>query len=468
MRLLVIEDDADVVSSIADVLETDDEIVSVGSRNAATELLGRDRQFDLVVCDLRIPPDDGEGLLADEEHGLAVFAACRTHVPGTPIRFFSGRASLENLADALSEGGPVDLLGDGHVWKLIHIHQKRHAAKFVDELLRLRGALLDLERSVDLKGDEINSTATQRALRILARRVGANSALVHQAGSHAQGLSGADTLAVKFVDHADVTRARSFVKVAAHAQIEDEIAAFDRYVPTLLTTGFTPRGSILRHGLRGQSALAYVLAEGFNDDLFSLLKRSEDQAIDSLERIILHLTPWKPVWQTETTTVATMRQHFLSDQRAAELGQDLSEYAEYERQEVKLPMSVCHGDFHGGNLLVRHDGEPILIDFGDVGLNWSAIDAVTLELSLSFHPASPVRESGWPSADSAESYLDLEAYLQDCPIPKFVRRVREWALEILGGDDLALRSVVYAQALRQLKYGDTNHELARSFGRGCT
>src|SRR4051812_27141820 len=121
MRLLLVEDEAHVVSEIADVLdETDDELISVPSRDDAVEVLGRDRAFDLVVCDLRIPPAEGEGLLAHEEHGLAVFAACRANLPGTPVRFFSGRASLENLADPLSEGGPVDLFGNGSSWKLVH------------------------------------------------------------------------------------------------------------------------------------------------------------------------------------------------------------------------------------------------------------------------------------------------------------------------------------------------------------
>jgi CheY-like chemotaxis protein len=468
MRLLVVEDEAHVVSSIAEVLGSDDELVSASSRDEAVELLGRDQAFDLIVCDLRIPPTRGEGLLANEEHGLAVFAACRDHLPGTPLRFFSGKANLENLADALSEGGPVDLLGDGNSWKLVHVHQKLHARKFVDELLRFRKALLDLELGVDIEGDEIASTGTQRALRVLARRVGANRVIVHQAGSHAPGLSGADTLAARFVDQADVTRARSFVKVATHDRIDVEIEAYDRFVPTHLTTGFTPRGTILRHGLRGHSAIAYVLAEGFSDNLFTLLARSEDQAIDALERIIRHLGPWNQVWQTVTTSVADMRQRLLTDERAAELGEDLSEYQEYERERLSLPIAVCHGDFHGGNLLVRADGEPIMIDFGDVGLNWNAIDPVTLELSLLFHSASPYRNSGWPSAQAVRRYLDLDSYLQECPVPTFVRRVRDWALETLGGDEVGLRGIVYAQALRQLKYDDTDHEVARSLGRGCT
>lgn len=467
MRLLVVEDEADVVSSIADVLDSDDELVRVSSRDDAVQLLSTDQEFDLVVCDLRIPPAEGQGLLANVEHGLAVFAACRTHLPGTPVRFFSGRASLDNLADALSDGGPVDLLGDGSRWKLVHVHQKRHAANFIEELLRLRDALLDLDRSVDIEGDEIAEEGTQRALRIFARQVGADKAMVRQAGSHAPGLSGADTLAVRFVDHTDVTRARSFVKVATHDRIDLEIEAYDRFVPTHLTTGFTPRGTILRHGLRGHSAIAYVLAEGFSENLFTLLARSEDQAIDALERIIRHLDPWSQVWHTDATNVADMRRRFLTDERAAELREDLSEYQEYEREELSLPITVCHGDFHGGNLLVRGDGEPIMIDFGDVGLNWNAIDPVTLELSLIFHPASPFRESGWPSAEAVRAYLDLDSYLPDCPVPTFVRRVRAWALEILGGDEAALSGVVYAQALRQLKYGDTDHEVARSLGRAC-
>jgi CheY-like chemotaxis protein len=466
MRLLVVEDEASVVSSIADVLDPGDELVSVGCRDDAVELLERDQAFDLVVCDLRIPPTQGEGLLAHEDHGIAVFEACRSHSPGTPVRFFSGKGSLDNLADALSEGGPVDLLGDGTRWKLVHVHQKRDARKFVEELLRLRDALLDLDRSVDLEGVDIIKTGTQRALRVLARQVGASKAIVRQAGSHTPGLSGADTLAVQFVDQRGVTRARRFVKVADHARIDAEIDAFDRFVPALLATGFTSRGTILRHGLRGHSAISYVLADSFSDDLFTLLARSEGQAIDALERIGRHLDPWKPSWETETTSVADMRRRLLTDERATELGEDLSEYHEYEREEVSVPIAVSHGDFHGGNLLVRHDNEPFMIDFGDVGLNWSANDPVTLELSLIFHPASPFRKSGWPSAQEAQAYLDLDLYLQNCPVPAFVRRVREWAVETLDGDEDALRGVVYARALRQLKYRDTDHEVARSFGRG--
>ncbi len=467
MRLLLVEDEADVVSSIADVLDSSDELVSVSSRDDAVELLGRDQAFDLVVCDLRIPPAGGEGLLAHEDHGIAVFAACRRYLPGTPVRFFSGKGSLDNLADALSEGGPVDLVGDGSRWKLVHVHQKRDARNFVEELLRLRDALLGLERSVDLEGDEIAQTGTQRALRIFARQVGADRAIVHEAGSHAAGLSGADTLAVRFVDQNGVTRARRFVKVADHVRIDAEIDAFDRFVPALLTTGFTARGTILRHGLRGHSAISYVLAEGFSDNMFTILGRSEDQAIAALDRMIRHVDPWKPPWNAETISVADMRRRLITDEQAAELGEDLSEYQEYERVEVSVPIAVCHGDFHGGNLLVRHDGEPIMIDFGDVGLNWSAIDPVTLELSLAFHPASPFLRSGWPSTQAAREFLHLDSYLQDCPVPAFVRRVREWALEILGGDEVALRSLVYAQALRQLRYPDTDHEIARSFGQGC-
>jgi len=466
VRVLLIEDEDEVVAGVRAALADSDDLMVVDNRDGALSLLGDDQQFDLVVCDLRIPPSSGAGLLANEDHGLAVFAACREHLPGSPLRFFSGRANLDNLADALSEGRPVDLFGDGTSWPLIHIHQKRHAANFVEELGRLREGLLSLESEVEIQCDDELDGMTARALRIGARRVSATTAQARRAGSGTHGLSGADTLSALFIDTARVTRARNFVKVDARARIERELAGFDRYVSTLLTSGFTPRGWVLLYGLRGQAAVAYVLAEGFDTDLFGVLQGSEDLAIQTLTRLMRHLEPWMPAWRREGVAIADMRRRFIADDRLAAERSELAEFELYEQIQVDLPWVVGHGDLHGGNVLVRSDGEPILIDFGDVDLHWGAFDPVTLEVSLAFHPASPMRKSEWPSQHAAENYLDLDSYLADCPVPSFVRKVRQWAMECLGGDEQALRAVMYALATRQLKYADTDHALANSFARG--
>jgi hypothetical protein len=222
---------------------------------------------------------------------------------------------------------------------------------------------------------------------------------------------------------------------------------------------------VLNYGLRDQSAVSYVLAAGFDRDLFTLLPTSEDVAVGALDRLINNLEPWRQPWHTERMTIASMRQRFVADEVIAGTGRDLDEFAAYEARELQVPIAVAHGDLHGGNVLVRTDGEPMLIDFGDVGQHWSGLDPITLELSLSFHPDSPLRGLGWPSEGAAEQYMDLDAYLADCPSPQFVRAVRSWALNCVQ-DEAVLRAVFYAQTTRQLKYLDTDHAVAEAFARG--
>ena len=105
------------------------------------------------------------------------------------------------------------------------------------------------------------------------------------------------------------------------------------------------------------------------------------------------------------------------------------------------------------------DCTPILIDYGDVGPGPSALDPITAELSVLFHPGG--LSGTWPSPDDALQWGDVELYVRNCPYQDFVRTCRQWARDVSAGDR-EITATAYAYLLRQLKYPDTNKDLALS------
>jgi hypothetical protein len=96
----------------------------------------------------------------------------------------------------------------------------------------------------------------------------------------------------------------------------------------------------------------------------------------------------------------------------------------------------------------------------------AALDPVTLELSVLYHPAMIGRLDGWPSLDQARVWRDLDAYCVGCPVEGFVRACRAWAVEVSAGEQEMLASA-YAYSMRQVKYRDGASELARAVAEGC-
>ncbi|MDE0005579.1 MAG: hypothetical protein OXQ29_23050, partial [Rhodospirillaceae bacterium] len=110
------------------------------------------------------------------------------------------------------------------------------------------------------------------------------------------------------------------------------------------------------------------------------------------------------------------------------------------------------------NVLSKPDGSPLIVDFASIRAGPACLDPVFLELSVIFHMDSPLRNQEWPTLEQAERWFDLDAYLYKCPAADFVEACRSWAVSASPSIDLA--SAVYIEAARQLKYDDTNHELA--------
>jgi hypothetical protein len=107
------------------------------------------------------------------------------------------------------------------------------------------------------------------------------------------------------------------------------------------------------------------------------------------------------------------------------------------------------------NALVDNN-RPVMIDFAEVDESPISTDPVTLELSNYFHP----RGVGC-SADARADIL-AGAGCTGAPDPAvgpFVRECRQWAQAVAAGDRERL-ACAYGYAARQLKYEDTDKELA--------
>ena len=109
--------------------------------------------------------------------------------------------------------------------------------------------------------------------------------------------------------------------------------------------------------------------------------------------------------------------------------------------------------------------EPTLIDYGESAERSAALDPVTLELSVVFHPAMQGTLDGWPSESQFSSWHDLDVYCVGCPVEDFVRACREWALRVSVGAEEVL-AAAYVYSLRQVKYHEEPEPLALALARG--
>jgi thiamine kinase-like enzyme len=137
-----------------------------------------------------------------------------------------------------------------------------------------------------------------------------------------------------------------------------------------------------------------------------------------------------------------------------------------EAKEIRVAECCQHGDLHCANVVFNNAGRAMLIDFGDTGASFAAIDPVTMELSTVFHSQAATLPKTWPLADTLGKWPMIDDYLSACPYGEFIRACRIWAANVAGSPEEVI-AVAYAYAMRQFKYEDTNKNHARSLIRAC-
>lgn len=465
MRILVVEDQEEWVEAITKVmggLQPSPILAFAGSRDAARAIM-EDDFFDLIVLDLKIPTTD-QALDEDAAHGRATFTFARERCPGTPILVLTGSQAEDFIPTLLQAKQQVDIWGSGTSQGTVLFIKKINVA--------------ELPKVVDAMGGEIAALSTveihspgyalplpyDRLIRSFARRFGGARCEVAPLG----GLSGAQVLRLKITNEQGGMPMAVVAKLGTIAALRLENANFENWI-SLLPPAATPRKMDLREfGAKDSAGVFYQLAEEFNDTAF-IASGWNDAAAEAVPANLEALTArWSAGLPQTPRTIVQIRERILWPDDFARVveAHDLDWVAEFEGRTAQTVLSVVHGDLHGENALVDRNGSAVLIDYGDLGHGPRSLDPISLEFSLLFHPKSPILNGPWPTLDQARQWYDLESYLKECPVPRFVRATRAWTERAMAGRR-ELAGTAYAYFLRQLKFQTTDGQRALAFLDGC-
>lgn len=470
MKILVVEDDPEQMefleTEIRDLL-TSAEVFQARSK-AETEDVIHQEQFDLAIVDLRIPSETGRVDPATS-HGSAVLHSLRSQYRGLPLIIYSAYAELRDVGQTLAQAPQHDILGTGERFPLIRWIPKDEPSVLLEYLRWLDDGIRSLESVRINYGMDVVRLGyfETRVLQLFAhRRDGRNIWVTPVPG----GMAGARVMRVTVRSGANTLLADCIVKINHLSAIDDEYWRYSEHVaPNLRIGDFAHHVESVQAGASHLGGLFFRVADECTQSLFGLLRRAPEAAakvVEELEQLESH---WRDYAPPEVMKVHAVRQEIIKED---ELSDDYERLVpsgfKFETTDVQVRRCTQHGDLHGGNVLVKDStGAPVMIDYGDVGVGCSALDPVTLELSLLFHPASPLRDESWPSVEQCRAWTDLDRYLAGCPVPDFVRACRSWSYTGPTTDS-EVASVAYAYAVRQLKYRDTDHERAAAIAEGCS
>ena len=451
-RILLVEDDPTFGPFLTSELaqqEREIEVRHVESRDGALDALGSD-VWDLVICDLKIPAENG-GLDAAVEHGMAVIAEAQRISPGTPMIVLSAFHTIE-IAQRLTEAArQEDIYGSTTLERMIRFFQKSEVDRCLGAAKQHAAALLRLGE-IEVIG--VEATAERRVLRVFAARQDGNRV---RASSIGGGLSSARVMKVQ-VFRGDARVGSVLCRVAGKAEADREIAAYDRFVAPMLPNGlFTPRMPQIVQGAGQAVGIFYTLIGSGDVSLFDVLRTDPGAATALLQQLRQGTAPWVQAAAAAAVAVGDIRRSFISDAAFASVQGRLigCRWADAEARVIQIRRGPQHNDLHGLNILVDSN-RPVMIDFAEVADAPSATDPVTLELSNYFHPRG-VRCSG-----EARARILAGEWWTGAPDPAlaaFVLECRQWANTVAAGDRECL-ACAYGFAVRQLKYEDTDKELA--------
>lgn len=465
MRVLVVEDQeewVEAITRVAENLQPRPVLTFAGSRDAARAQVDG-TFFDLIVLDLKIPTSD-VALDEDPTHGLATFTYAREHAPGTPILVLTGSQAEDFIPHLLGQAQQVDIWGSNQPSGIVSFIKKLNVADLPAALQAIGREVAALSNVEVHSPDYALPLGFDRLIRAFARRFDGARCEVSTLG----GLSGAQVLRLRITNAHGARPISVVAKLGSISAIRVENAHFENRI-SLLTGAATPRKLDMREfGAKDCAGIFYQLAEGFDFTAFAASEWNNDAAAAVPVHLRRLTAPWSTAVPEMQKTIGEVRERVLwaDDFNKVVEAHGLDWVGAFEARPAQTVWCVIHGDLHGENALVAADGTPVLIDYGDVDAGPRSLDPISLEFSLLFHPKSPLVNGPWPNEAQAHRWFDLEAYLQDCPVPEFVRAVRHWAVDAAAGRR-ELAATAYAYFIRQLKFSTTDGHRALALLEGC-
>lgn len=462
IRVLAIEDDDRVVGQLREWLDAcapQCEVVVAANRADATAHLSNvEMEFDLVICDLRIPLSPGS-IDAREEYGIDVHEVARSELPGVPCIFFTGHADDTDLYDEIARGPSEDLFGNRTSFPLVQLVRKidfDRARDYLDRMACEWRATDSIE--LQMSGGLDLSSFQARVVRIFARRHSGDRVELERLG----GLSGAKTFRARVFDSGGARQATAFGKIGPLAAVMQEERSVGRYGGNHLDPSCIPTVSDrVRAGGGRHGGLFFAMAERFDRSLFDVLAVDEAAAVASLRNLREATRPWCDAAERRAISVGDLRRRRTEDRVIEQYSSTLSplDWRRLEDEVVEMTFAPQHGDMHGHNVLLDADQRLMLIDFGETGVHPVSLDPVVLEMSLVFHRDRPQLNRDWPDVAGAASWSDLDGYCSGSPFARFVRECRSWAQES-PSNEVGAAILTYVDAIRQLKYPDTQKAVA--------
>lgn len=464
IRILLVEDDAEEANALEGALcgplhLAIDRAVTAADVRAALDA----GEYDLIVLDLALPADDRRLAPRREEGERLVDDVLHDH-SGTVLYVLSGHADLHLASQFTNRAGSEDLFGDRVETRMLRFFPKEDLTACVDSINTHLAGLTEVDR-VTLDSPSVDlglSVSEERAVRILTRRTGGSIARLKPLGG---GLSAAKTIRADAQTPEGARTALLAVKLGERRWVMDEAERFDR-VAGLLPVGLgAPLITTIKAGAGRVGALGYRLADDYDRSLFAALS-DDDEAAATVGRLAERFAEWYSTATPATETVQEIRRRVVPDGDviAALTSAEFALLRGVETVEVASASCMQHGDLHGLNVLVDSRGEPVVIDYGEVGRANPSLDPVTLELSVIFHPAGP--ELGWPNEADFERFFDDSFHMCACPYPKFFRACRAWSVTAQASEEERAATAL-AYVVRQLKYGNPTAPLARALMRAA-
>lgn len=458
-RVLVVEDEVDISDYIINIFtKIDDrvEITIAGSRDQAFNFLDDSNQFfDFITLDLKIPIEN-DSFEKSTTHGLAVLGRCRLKAQGTPLLVFTGTSTVDMIAKFLASSHNLDVWAEGRSRSTIDHLTKTNMGEFREKVTGIVNAVLNLSEI------ELNSCSGSlpiehdRLIRVFSKNQGGSRAKVTKIGG---GLSSAKVYLVHVTNETGAIVHSAIAKCGPMKDISEDAENYDSKI-NRLRPEVTPRK--LQHiefSAMSNSGVFYGLATGYDRSFF---KSVEEGVITSTIRQCVSgmLDRWHDTSSEQRISIKTIRQNLVSDETSELLKEryGLDWANKFEDNKVQANIGCFHRDLHGENILIDiASNRATLIDYGDVSEGPITIDPITLECSFLFHPATT--KYGWPTKTDIENWENLNKYIENCPIAEDIRFCREWAKNI-GTGSRELAACLYSYSLKQLKYTDTNKEIA--------
>lgn len=467
MNILIVEDDENNIDLFSKALLASDgyAIRIARSRDAALVLM-TSFECDIAIIDLNIPTVDGERD-GHESHGMTVYTQFQKILRGTPVIIFSAYGTIKLVRNLLQTTEVGDPWGRGVNSPLLNFNQKEEFADCIATIRQIKDDLQQLSK-IDLSTLGIDLSINcfhKRALKIFARIHHGSSIHLKKLGG---GLSGARTLKVDVCNLQGGIVCKAFAKLDSISKILDERSRYqERISPILGIGGFTPEIRIQLAGSGNIGGLFYQFAEGFDQSLLDVLKTNADRAASLISEIRKMESRWYLSAMNTSITIKDIRRSLVGDEVIEKYRTELPPYFDsIEASTLNCRTCSQHKDLHPLNILVSTEDKAIFIDYGTVSNAPACLDAVTLELSLFFHPDCKGTAQGWPTVEDAARWPDIDAYLNGHALSPYIAACRAWAFEEQRSDK-AVFAVAYSYALRQLKYDDTDHLLALALGKAA-